>query len=123
MAGQDLILFDGDCAYCHGWVKWITARDTQHRFRFVALSSVEGRAERSTHGIPEHLDSIVLVQQGTAYTRSDAGWRVLRGLPGNALWAGLLRAVPRPLRNWGYDLVAKNRHRFGLTDECELPAR
>ncbi len=123
MAARDIILFDGDCAYCNGWVKWITKRDTVDRFAFAPLTSKEGIALRKKHRIPDHLDSIVLVQGEEAFTRSDAAWRVLNGLPGNALWGGLLRVIPRPLRNWGYDLVAKNRRRPGLKDECELPAR
>ncbi len=123
MAAPDIILFDGDCAYCNGWVKWITKRDADHRFAFASLASEQGRALRNKHGIPDHLDSIVLVQGEAAFTRSDAAWRVLKGLPGKTLWGGLLRVFPRPLRNWGYDLVAKNRHRFGLKDACELPVR
>jgi len=120
--GAGIILFDGDCAFCNGWVKWIMKRDREHRFTFEALSSEAGRALRDKHGIPDHLDSIVLVQGDTAFTRSDAAWRVLKGLPGKAFLAGSLRLIPRPLRNLGYDLVAKNRHRLGLKDECELPA-
>lgn len=123
MPTPDIILFDGDCAYCNGWVKWIRKRDAGHRFAFASLTSEQGRALRNKHGIPDHLDSIVLVKGEAAFTRSDAAWRVLKGLPGNAVWGGLLRLVPRPLRNWGYDLVAKNRHHLGLTDECELPTR
>jgi predicted DCC family thiol-disulfide oxidoreductase YuxK len=123
MAAQEIILFDGDCAYCNGWVKWISKRDADGRFMFASLTSERGLALRKKHDIPDHLDSIVLVQGEAAFTRSDAAWRVLRGLPGSALWGGLLRLVPRPLRNWGYDLVAKNRHRLGLKDECDLPAR
>lgn len=123
MAAQDIILFDGTCAYCNSWVKWIAKRDVGHRFDFAPLTSEAGVTLRNKHGIPDHLDSIVLVQGEAAFTRSDAAWRVLRTLPGNAIWAALLRLVPRPVRNWGYDLLAKNRHRLGMTDQCELPAR
>jgi len=123
MRTQDLVLFDGDCAYCNGWVNWIRKRDKAGRFRFAPLSSPEGNDIRSAHAIPESVDSIVLVQGDGAHTRSDAAWRVLKGLPGLGLMGTLLRLVPRPLRNWGYDLVARNRHRLGMKDSCELPAR
>ncbi|HEX2617949.1 MAG TPA: DCC1-like thiol-disulfide oxidoreductase family protein [Flavobacteriales bacterium] len=119
----DTVLFDGDCAYCNGWVKWIAARDKAHRFRFAPLGSEEGRTLRERHHVPPGTDSIVLIQDGQAFLRSDAAWRVLRGLPGKGLLGGLLRIIPRPLRNWGYDLVARNRHRFGMKDACELPQR
>lgn len=118
---QAIILFDGDCAYCNGWVKWITKRDAGQHFSFVPLGSEQGLSLRQEHGVPASVDSIVLVQEGHAFTRSDAAWRVLDRLPGDRLWGALLRLVPRPFRNWGYDLVARNRHRLGLKDACELP--
>lgn len=120
---QDLVLFDGDCPYCNGWVNWMRKRDRTLRFRFAALGSAEGLATRTQHNIPAAIDSMVLVSGETAYTRSDAAWRVLKALPHFGLVAILLRIVPRPLRNWGYDLVARNRHRLGMKDSCELPDR
>ncbi len=46
--------------------------------------------------------------------------------PGRGFWpfvAGLLRLVPRPLRNWGYSLVARLRYRiFGRYDTCPIPS-
>lgn len=119
---SDVILFDGDCSFCNGWVRWITKRNPLRRFRFVALGSEEGRALRALHGVPANVDSIVLIQASGAFTRSDAAWRVLSALPGWSLPALLLRLIPRPLRNWGYDLIARNRHRLGKKDECELPS-
>ncbi len=116
-----LVLFDGDCAYCNGWVNWIRKRDTAGRFRFAPLTSAEGLALRKQHSIPDTVDSIVLVNGSSAYTRSDAAWRVLKDLSGFGFASVLLRAMPRPLRNWGYDLVARNRHRLGVKDTCELP--
>ncbi len=116
-----IILFDGDCAFCNGWVKWIVRRDPGKRFKFAPLTSGEGIALRRKHGISETVDSIVLVKDGLAFTRSDAAWRVLKDLPGHGFWGSLVRFVPRPLRNWGYDLIARNRHRLGMKDTCELP--
>jgi predicted DCC family thiol-disulfide oxidoreductase YuxK len=116
-----IILFDGDCAFCNGWVKWIMRRDPEKRFMFFALASEEGIALRRKHGVPETVDSIVLVKDGQAFTRSDAAWRVLNGLPNYGFLGSLVRLVPRPLRNLGYDLIARNRHRLGMKDTCELP--
>lgn len=116
-----IILFDGDCAFCNGWVKWVMERDPDKRFRFTPLVSEEGRALLQKHGVPSMIDSIVLVKDERAFTRSDAAWRVLKELPGHGFLSTLLRFVPRPLRNWGYDLIARNRHRLVMKDTCELP--
>ncbi len=116
-----IILFDGDCAFCNGWVKWIMRRDPGKQFTFFPLISAEGIALRQKHGVPETVDSIVLVKDDRAFTRSDAAWRVLKDLPGYGFLGSLVRLIPRTLRNWGYDLIARNRHRLGMKDACELP--
>ena len=37
--------------------------------------------------------------------------------------AALLRLVPRVVRDWAYDLFARNRYRmFGRRDACRLPS-
>jgi predicted DCC family thiol-disulfide oxidoreductase YuxK len=118
-----LVLYDGDCAYCNGWVNWIRRRDTAGRFRYAALASPEGTALREQHRIPAHLDTVVLVEKDRAHVKSDAAWRILALLPGMAAGAWALRIIPRPLRDLGYDLVARNRHRLGMRDACELPDR
>lgn len=118
-----IILFDGDCAYCNGWVNWIRKRDRTGRFRYFALASPEGIALRDRHGIPPRIDSVVLVQDDQAYVKSTAAWRILAVLPRLRALATALRFVPRPLRDLGYDLIARNRHRLGLKDACQLPER
>lgn len=68
------------------------------------------------------VDSVVFVDAGRAHTRSDAVIELGRyvGWPWRALRA--LRVIPRPLRDWGYDLVARARYRtFGRYDACPLP--
>jgi predicted DCC family thiol-disulfide oxidoreductase YuxK len=123
LESKELVLFDGDCAYCNSWVNWIRGRDPQRRFRFVALNSAEGRSMRSELAIPSSIDSVVLVQGGKAHYKSAAAWRILRALPGYGLAGALLASVPSFLRDAGYDLIARNRHRLGLKDECELPPK
>lgn len=116
-----LVLYDGDCAYCNGWVNWIRKRDKVARFRYTPLGSAEGLALRERYPVPADVDSVVLVLDGHAYVKSDAAWRILAALPGHRLAATVLRLTPRPLRDLGYDLVARNRHRLGVKDTCELP--
>ena len=118
---QDIILFDGECAYCDRWVRWILKRDQHKRFRFVALKSGEGISLRKAHDVPDHIDSIVLLSDGRVHLRSCAAWRVLEALPGWRAAAIVLRIVPRPLRDLGYDLIARNRHRLKGEEACELP--
>lgn len=120
---ERIILFDGVCNLCAWSVQFIIRRDPRGQFRFAALQSAAGQrllAERGLAG-PD-LDSVVLIEGPRAYTRSGAALRIARRLTG--LWPALaaLLLVPRPLRDWAYSVVARNRYRwFGQQSECMLP--
>jgi predicted DCC family thiol-disulfide oxidoreductase YuxK len=62
-------------------------------------------------GLPDSL--IVLREDGVLVMKSNATRHMLKRLGGVWAWlGGLLGLVPRPIRDWGYDLVAKLRHRL-----------
>ena len=118
-----IVLFDGVCNLCHGAVRFILARDREARFRFAPLESEAGR-NLTTEGIREgtSADSLVLVEDGATYVRTEAVIRIAGrlSLPWRAL--GVLRVVPRPMRDGAYDFVARNRYRwFGRKELCPMP--
>ncbi|WP_339232129.1 DCC1-like thiol-disulfide oxidoreductase family protein [Geobacillus sp. FSL W8-0032] len=119
---QPIILFDGDCLFCHASVQWVAARDRKAVFRFASQQSAVGRAllERE-NGLAG--GTVVLIEDGCYYVKSDAVLRIGRRLawPWNMLAAaGFL--VPRPLRNFVYDQIAVRRHRLiRQHDRCPLP--
>ena len=65
---------------------------------------------------------MVLVDRSGVWTESRAVFRVIRLLefPYRLLYG--LVVIPRPIRDWVYRLVARNRFRmFGRRDTCRLP--
>ena len=123
MAGEALVLFDGVCNFCNGSVNFIIDRDRAGRFRFASLQSGAGQAVLARAGLrTDELSTLLLVEQGVVYTRSEAALRIVRRL--RAPWPvffGLV-VVPRPLRDAVYDWVASNRYRwFGRTESCRIP--
>ncbi len=71
------------------------------------------------HPLP---DSFVLVEDGRVFTRSEAALRIARrlGVPWSLAYP--LMVVPRPFRDWAYDVVARNRYRwFGKRETCRVP--
>ena len=122
-ADKPLILFDGDCNLCNGFVQFVIRRDPRARSRFAALRSAAAQAALTAAGVHEELpDSIVLLQDGHVRTRSAAALAILRGL--GRLWPllSIFLVVPRPLRDWVYDWVARNRIRwFGRQETCWVP--
>jgi predicted DCC family thiol-disulfide oxidoreductase YuxK len=70
----------------------------------------------------EAAKSIILIDSGMAYTRSDAAIRIATYLRWPWSTARHLKILPRGLRNWLYDTIAANRYRFfGKSDSCIIP--
>jgi predicted DCC family thiol-disulfide oxidoreductase YuxK len=119
--GAPIIVFDGVCVLCNGWVRFLLKRD-QGRYRFASMQSDAGRALLASHGLdPEDPASFLLVEASHAWTDSDAIRRVLTGLGGPWRIAVLIALVPRFLRDPLYRMVARNRYRWFGTTSCTVP--
>jgi predicted DCC family thiol-disulfide oxidoreductase YuxK len=123
--GQDtaVIVFDGVCVLCNGWVDFLLARDLRGRYRFAAMQGEAGRRLLAAHGLdPDDPASFLLIDAEGAHTDSDAIVRVLSGLGGGWRLAAAGRIVPRALRDRLYRLVARHRYRwFGVRSACRVP--
>jgi predicted DCC family thiol-disulfide oxidoreductase YuxK len=125
-----LVLFDGDCGFCSGWVRFMVARDRRANLRFAPLQGSTAAQVLRGGGYPAGLGlgSMVLVERvGQAdqhcWTKSDAALRALGCLGGFWNVVRWLRFIPKPLRDWVYDQIAKNRFRLpGGSGWCRLPS-
>jgi len=118
-----VLLFDGVCNLCNASVNFVIDHDRAGRVKVGAIQSDAGQALlREYHLDPAYLDSLVLLDDGRAYVKSDAALRLARYLDGPWAWLDVLRALPKGLRDTVYDVIAKNRYRwFGVRDACRLP--
>lgn len=118
-----LIVFDGVCVFCSRWVNFVIARDAAEKFRFLAIQSAAGARLANALGInPAEPETNAVVLDGVAWFKSDAALMVLRTLPGWG-WVRAAWLCPKPIRDFVYDRIAKNRYRiFGRTDACMVPA-
>lgn len=118
------MLFDGVCNLCNRSVQCIIRHDPKGRFRFASLQSEVGRRLQAEHGLdPDAVNTIVLIEKGRAYTRSDAALRIARRLKVPARFWWPARFVPRQLRDAAYDWIGRNRYRwFGRREECMVPS-
>jgi predicted DCC family thiol-disulfide oxidoreductase YuxK len=67
--------------------------------------------------------SIVLIQWGHTYIKTDAVFRIARLLSGGYSWLYLLLVIPRPIRDQFYDWFAAHRYKwFGRKDSCPIPS-
>ncbi len=117
-----IVFFDGVCGLCNRTVDFILSHDPRGAFLFAPLQGKTAQS-RLTDADRQSLASLVLITEQGTYRRSSAVVRILWRLGG--LWkllGGLLWLVPRPLRDLGYRVVARNRYRlFGQTETCRFP--
>jgi len=118
-----VIVFDGVCALCSRWVGFLLRFDRSGRYRFAAMQGEQGRRLLAAHGLdPDDPMSFLLLEDGRAWTDTDAIIRVLGGLGGAGRLATLALWMPRRGRDAAYRAIARNRYRwFGKHDTCYLP--
>jgi predicted DCC family thiol-disulfide oxidoreductase YuxK len=115
------VLFDGICNLCNGAVTFVIERDRKDVFRFAPLQGERARTLLAEHPGPVP-DSMVLIQDGRIFMRSDAALRIARQLGGGYPLLYPLILLPRWIRDRVYDWVARNRYRwFGKRESCMIP--
>jgi predicted DCC family thiol-disulfide oxidoreductase YuxK len=125
VGGHGVVLFDGTCAFCERSVRFIATRDPAAYFRFGASQTPAAAALLARFGTTrEAARSLILIEDGQVYLRSTAVLRIARRMTAPWRWAGLLLAVPVPIRDAVYRVVAAIRHRLaGTSNACEIPPR
>ncbi len=118
-----VVLFDGVCNLCDGFVQFVIKRDPTARFKFGTLQS-EAALEllKGFELRPDDLQTVIYVKGDARMYRSTAALTILKDLGGAwALTYGFM-IVPRPIRDWVYGFIAKNRYKwFGQKDSCMIP--
>ena len=123
-----IVLYDGVCGLCNRLVQFLLQRDRRDRLRFASLQSDFAAAILTRNGAnPHDLDTVYVVvnheEPGEKLlARSDAILSLGTSLGGIWSLAVVGKALPRPLRDLLYKIVARNRYRvFGKYDTCMMP--
>ena len=118
----NIIFFDGDCAMCSGFVRFCLKNDSKRMFKYAPIGGATWD-ERLGNENKKDKETIHLITDRNHLVRSSAIIGIFRGLGG--FWkilAHVLWFIPRPIRNLGYRIVARNRHRVSrVTGSCAIP--
>lgn len=122
-SNHPVLLFDGVCNLCNGFVQFIIRHDKRGSFRFASLQSGTGQQVlehiRQKSPVP---DSLILLYRGQYYMQSAAVLKTARllGLPFSLLTIGYI--LPAFIRNRIYNYVSRNRYRwYGRRESCMVP--
>lgn len=118
-----IIVFDGVCNLCNGFVQFVIKRDKKRLFKFASLQSVYGQGLMQHFKLnPQVFDTVLLYDGQKVLTRSDVALAVLTRLGGIWKLFFVCKALPRPVRDGFYNIIAKRRYKlFGKRETCMVP--
>jgi predicted DCC family thiol-disulfide oxidoreductase YuxK len=116
-------LFDGVCNLCNGIVQFTIKRDMKAKFKFASLQSASGQLLLKQFNLPtDDFDSFVYINGDNFYLKSTAALHVLKELGGGWKFFYAFIIVPKFIRDFFYDVIAKTRYKlFGKRNTCMLP--
>lgn len=118
------LLFDGVCNFCDASVQFVFKHDKTRTIHFGSLQSEFGQGQLRRANLPaDELKSLIFLENGKVYTRSTGALKVAKYLGMPWSWARVFLIIPRPVRDFFYDIIAQNRYRwFGEKAECMMPS-
>ncbi|MBK0381483.1 thiol-disulfide oxidoreductase DCC family protein [Pedobacter sp. SD-b] len=123
MKDKGIILFDGVCNLCNGFVQKVIAADKKDYFRLASLQSAQAKELLKEHPEYEDLKTIIFLENGHVYTHSTAALKISKHLKGFWPLLQIGYVFPAFLRDGVYNFIAKNRYRwFGKKDQCMIPS-
>jgi predicted DCC family thiol-disulfide oxidoreductase YuxK len=118
--GHAVMVYDGACNLCHGWVRFALKRDRRERLRFLAVQSPLGQEFLKRNRLPaQSFDSFYLVENAIILHKSRGFLTMVQYL--RWPWPGLavFSALPIHPLDRLYDWIAQNRYRwFGRRELC-----
>ncbi|NNG26249.1 MAG: DUF393 domain-containing protein [Ignavibacteriaceae bacterium] len=123
MKNHEVILFDGVCNFCNYWVNFILERDKNDFFRFAAMQSEAGQKLLKKFNLGQtNFDTFILIDGENYHTKSTAALVIARKLRSVVKLLYPFIFLPKFIRDFFYDLIAKNRYKFfGRKEVCKIP--
>ncbi|MDC1174774.1 DCC1-like thiol-disulfide oxidoreductase family protein [Bacteriovoracaceae bacterium] len=119
MESEIILFFDGECFICNYSVRIIEKLDAYNQFKYTSLSS---NYTKENHPLLRNQNSVVVFFKDKYFYESEAVLLML----GKSYWpfriiSMLFSFVPKRLRNYLYQFIARNRYRFfKKVEHCSL---
>ena len=120
---QNLILFDGVCNLCNGFVQFVIRHDKKKKFKFSSLQSSFSQA-LIAENYPElkEMKTIAYITNGEMMVRSTAALYILKDLGGIFSFPFVAMIIPAFIRDFFYNWLSARRYKFfGKSAVCMVP--
>ncbi len=115
-----VVVFDGECVLCNKALMLLIKLDKHSGLRYTSL---QGEYVKNLD-MPIDIDSIVFYEEGSLYYKSTAILKIVRSLGGVGILANIFYLIPRFVRDFVYDMIAKYRYNiFGKMDICYIASK
>lgn len=121
---KKVILFDGVCNLCNTSVAQVIKLDKKNSFLFAPIQSKSGEKIISYLQINiKDIDSVILYDPNISFDiKSSAALKIMSEFGGLWKLTQFFWIFPRPIRDFVYNFVAKNRYKwFGKRQSCMVP--
>lgn len=118
--GHPVMVYDGACNLCHGWVRFALKRDRKERLKFLAAQSPLGQEFLKRNSLPaEDFESFYLVENTVILHKSHDFLRMAQYLRWPWPWLAVFGVLPVGALDPLYDFIAHNRYCwFGRRELC-----
>lgn len=120
---KSILLYDGLCSLCDASVQFVIQRDSKKHFLFASLQSETAKEFLKSQSTSiRDCESVILITSKKVYTKSSAALKTAQSLDGFWFLMSAFFIIPKPIRDYVYDLIAKRRYRwFGQLEQCRIP--
>jgi len=120
----NIVVFDGECGLCNGFVAWLIRHDKSATFLLAGSAGEVGKLVITRAGLPDDIgDSTIVLWDGTqAFTEFDAVLQIMASLTHPWRWLAAGKVVPQRWRHRAYRTIAARRPRIEADDpSCGVP--
>ena len=123
---KHLVFYDGKCGFCDRVVVFLLKQNQKKQFLFAPLQGETAQRELKEMPDPvKQADSLILIENYQTPEQKisifgKGAFRIAWLLGGKWGAVGWLSFLPSFLYDWGYRLVARNRHLLS-SNVCKLP--
>jgi predicted DCC family thiol-disulfide oxidoreductase YuxK len=104
-----ILFYDGECGLCQRSVSILAQCDDKKALKFAPLN---GSTYQTFFSTPALMNTVLYFDGKNTFKKSSAIIKCFQSLGGFYHLVGMLKLIPRPIRDWFYDHIASNRDKF-----------